>query len=74
MVKTAVSLRVYGLKEEKKRLLVSITSLRFKGIKREPRINNDTTVYKRRTHPYNSEEKLDDFYLFLATFRPFVWR
>ena len=73
MVKTAVSLRVYGLKEEKKRLLVSITSLK-KGIKREPRINNDTTVYKRRTHPYNSEEKLDDFYLFLATFRPFVWR
>jgi len=28
MVKTAVSLRVYGLKEKKKRLLVSITSLK----------------------------------------------
>ena len=33
MVKTAVSLRVYGLKEEKKRFLVSITSL--KKVKRD---------------------------------------
>ena len=56
---TTVSPGVYGLKEEKKRFLVSITSLKKVT---EPRKIADTTVYKRRTHPYNSKEKLDDFF------------
>ena len=30
----------------------------------EPRKINDTTVYKRRTRPYNSKEKLDNYYFF----------
>ena len=69
MVKAEVSLKVYDLKEDKKWFLFSITS----GKKVKSLKITDNTVYTRRSHPHNSEEKLDDFY-FLATFRPFVWK
>ena len=46
----------------------------LKGSKR----NREKTLTPRFTKEEpthnNSEEKLDDFYLFLATFRPFVWK
>ena len=70
MVKAEVSLKVYGLKEDKKWFL-------FFSIKSWKKVKSlkitDNTVYTRRSHPHNSEEKLDDSY-FLATFRPFVWK
>ena len=60
MVKAEVSLKVYGLKEDKKWFLFSITSWKkVKSLK-----ITDNTVYTRRSHPHISEEKLDGFYFF----------